>query len=114
MSTRTCRSGSSQLVKRVTYIPMCVQCQLSSVQNVCVCENKDQAIFLRFNARLLSQFQPASSTLPLLSKLSRTPTERFALMRGTGCASCPIKIKMCVHVQWWNVSNTKINPLSPT
>lgn len=114
MSTRMCRSGSSQLVKRVTYIPVCTVSAKHCTECVCVRENKDQAIFLRFNAQLLSQFHPASFTLPLLSKLSRTPTERLALMRGTGFACCPINIKMCVHVQWWNVSNTKINPLFST
>lgn len=58
---------------------------------------------LHFNEQLFSQFHPVSSTLPLLSKVTRTPADQAHANERHGSS---IGI-MCVHVERWHVSNTR-------
>lgn len=58
---------------------------------------------LRFNEQLFSKFHPVSSTLPLLSKVTRTPADQARANERHGSS---IGI-MCVHVERWHVSNTR-------
>lgn len=71
-----CGGVASVWVMVVTYIDgVSVWTMTALRETECVSVNNHPPVS-RFDEQLFSRFYPVSSTLPLLSKLSRTPTER--------------------------------------
>lgn len=98
MSTRMCRSGCNHICPQagvLSFFPPALFGMSVRLQTM-------TRPLLRFNEQLFSQFHPVSSTLPLLSKVTRTPADPARANERHGSS---IGI-MCVHVERWHTRQT--------